>query len=54
MRLGRELEGPGGFPAYEVIIANGRAEVVEQRREEPVLYVTEDPAIRSALGVSQR
>jgi hypothetical protein len=41
-----------GYPAYEVEIANGITEVTEFKRMEPVFYITDDPSVRSQLGLA--
>lgn len=38
-----------GYPAYEVIAANGITEIIEHRKMEPIFYVTDDPAVRKEL-----
>jgi len=40
---------PPGYPAYEVITANGITEVIEHRKMEPIFYVTDDPAVWKEL-----
>ena len=44
---------PPGYPSYEVIIVNGITEIIEHRKQEPIFYVTDDPAVRKELGVGQ-
>ncbi len=43
---------PEGYPHYVIITANGVTEIIEHRRMEPIFYITDDPAVRSELGVS--
>ena len=38
-----------GYPAYDLIVANGIAEVIERRKMEPVFYINDDPAVRRKL-----
>ena len=44
---------PDGFdpdyPMYEVVVARGKTEIIEQRRREPIFYVNDDPAVREEL-----
>lgn len=47
----RASSQPHTYPSYEVLTARGRTEVIEHRRPEPLFYICDDPAIRSALGV---
>jgi len=42
---------PPGYPSYEVITVKGVTEIVEHRKEEPIFYITDDPAVRKELGV---
>jgi hypothetical protein len=44
---------PPGYPAYEVITANGITEIIEHRKMEPIFYITDDPAVWKELGVGQ-
>ena len=37
------------YPSYVVIAANGTTEIIEHRRMEPIIYVTDDPAVRTDL-----
>ena len=37
------------FPSYELIVIDGVTEIMEQRRPEDILYVTDDPGIREEL-----
>jgi hypothetical protein len=34
---------PSGCPNYEAVTVKGITEIIEQRKPEPVLYVTDDP-----------
>jgi hypothetical protein len=43
---------PPEYPFYEIITVSGITEIIEHRRMEPIFYITDDPAVRSALGVS--
>ena len=45
---------PPGYPAYEVISANGITEIIEHRKMEPIFYITDDPAVWKELGVTQK
>lgn len=45
---------PPGYPAYEVITANGITEIIEHRKPEPIFYVTDDPAVWKELGAGQK
>jgi hypothetical protein len=45
---------PPGYPAYEVITANGITEIIEHRKMEPIFYITDDPAVWKELGVTQK
>jgi hypothetical protein len=36
---------PSGYPNYDVITVYGITEIMEQRKPEPILYVTDDPAV---------
>jgi hypothetical protein len=44
---------PPGYPSYEVITVNGITEIIEHRKQEPTLYITDDPAVWKELGVRQ-
>jgi len=42
--------GPGNdYPSFEVITANGKTEIIEHKKMEPVFYITDDPAIWKTL-----
>ncbi len=45
--------GPIPYPGYEVLTANGITEIIEHRRMEPIVYITDDPEVRRKLGVDQ-
>ena len=45
---------PPGYPAYEVITVNGITEIIEHRKQEPIFYITDDPAVWKELGVAQK
>jgi hypothetical protein len=45
---------PPGYPAYEVITANGITEIIEHRKMEPIFYVTDDPSVWRELGVGRK
>jgi hypothetical protein len=45
-------DSPAAYPSYEVVTVNGTVEVVEHRRMEPIFYITDDPAVLRALGVT--
>jgi len=38
-----------GYPAYEVVVANGITEIMEHRKMEPIFYVVDDPAVREEI-----
>ena len=40
------------YPSYEIITVNGVTEIIEHRRLEPIFYITDDPVVRSKLGLS--
>jgi hypothetical protein len=42
------LDNPASYPQYEVVTANGVTDVIEYRRPEPILYITD--AVWSELG----
>jgi len=42
---------PPGYPSYEVITVRNMTEIIEHRKEEPIFYITDDPAVRKELGV---
>jgi hypothetical protein len=42
---------PPGYPAYEVVTVNGMTEIIEHKKQEPIFYITDDPAVRKELGV---
>ena len=39
------------YPIYEVLTAAGITEVAEHKQRGPVFFMTDDPAVRKALGV---
>jgi hypothetical protein len=40
-------QGPGQqYPVYQLVAINGVIEIMEHRRLEPIVYITDDPAIR--------
>jgi len=41
------------YPAYKVITINGITDIVEFRKMEPFIYMTDDPKVWKELGVSQ-
>jgi hypothetical protein len=43
----------GAYPVYEIVTANGVIEVLEQKRMEPLLYVSDDPEVKRALGLNK-
>jgi len=45
----QHLPGAVGYPMYEVVTIDGLTEIIEHRKMEPVFYVTDDPAVISAL-----
>jgi hypothetical protein len=36
---------PSGYPSYEAITVNGITEIIEQRKQEPIVYVTDDTVV---------
>jgi hypothetical protein len=42
------------YPNYTLVAINGVIEIMEQRRLEPILYITDDPAIREELLTGRR
>ena len=36
-----------GYPSYNVVVVNGIAEVLEFRKMEPIVSVTDDPTVRN-------
>lgn len=44
---------PEGYPAYEVIIADGVIDIIEHRKMEPIFYITDDPTIWKEFGIKQ-
>jgi hypothetical protein len=54
-QLKRPPQGfPSGYPSYEVITVNGITDIIEHRKQEPIFYVTDDPAVWKELGVGQK
>jgi hypothetical protein len=45
---------PPGYPSYEVITSNGITEIIEHRKQEPIFYITDDPAVWKELGIAQK
>jgi hypothetical protein len=45
---------PPGYPSYEVITVSGITDIIEHRKMEPIFYVTDDPAVWTELGVTQK
>jgi len=55
MWLKDQLEGfPRGYPRYKVVTINEITDVIELRKMEPVFYMTDDPVVWKALGVTQQ
>jgi hypothetical protein len=53
-RLKHQPSGfPPGYPAYEVITINGVTETIEHRKQEPIFYITDDPAVLKELGADR-
>lgn len=45
-QLTNSLRGlPSGYPNYAVVTVDGITEILEQRRPEDILYVTDDPVV---------
>ena len=40
---------PSGYPKYEIVTVDGKTEVIEHRRAEPIFYINDDPAVRAEL-----
>jgi hypothetical protein len=36
---------PSGYPNYDAVTVNGITEILEQKKPEPLLYVTDDPTV---------
>ena len=36
-------------PSYQLVVINSVTEIMEQRRPEPILYITDDPAVRKEI-----
>src|SRR5262249_27845740 len=47
----RAPEGGVGYPSYEVITVNGITELIEQRRPEPIFYISDDSDVKAKLGL---
>jgi hypothetical protein len=45
---------PAGYPAYEVIAANGITEIIEHRKMEPIFFITDDAAVWKELEVGKK
>ena len=45
---------PAGYPAYEVITANGITEIIEHKKMEPIFFVTDDAAVWKELEVEKK
>lgn len=43
----KEIKGYGVYPNYSIITIDGQEEVLEQKRMEDILYITDDPKITS-------
>lgn len=48
----KEQKKYGVYPNYSIITVDGIAEVFEQRKQEDILYITDDPQITSILKQS--
>lgn len=44
---------PPRYPSDEVITVKDTTEIIEHRKQEPIFYVTDDPAVRKELEVRQ-
>jgi hypothetical protein len=40
---------PDGYPSYEIISVGNQIEIIEHRRMEPIVYITDDPSVWSEL-----
>jgi hypothetical protein len=51
--LAQPARGSAGglYPAYKVVVVNGIPDIVEHRAMEPIVYMTDDPAVWKALGL---
>lgn len=38
-----------GYPLYEIITVDGRTEIIEHKKMEPIFYVNDDPIVRKEL-----
>ncbi len=52
-----ELKNPpqghaSDYPAYELITADGTTEMIEHRRNEPIFYISDDPAVRKEYAAT--
>lgn len=45
---------PSDYPSYEIVTVNGVTEVIEHRRMEPFFYITDDPTVLAAFGLTRR
>ena len=46
---GSSQKGDAGYPSFEVITAQGVAQLIEHKKMEPKFYVVDDPALLRAL-----
>ena len=55
VQLNSHPEGfPQGYPRYKVVTIDGKTDIIELRKMEPIFYMTDDPAIWGELGVEQK
>jgi len=45
---------PKGYPKYLVVSVKGVTDVIEQRKMEPIFYMTDDPNVWKELGIEKR
>jgi len=49
---GFPMRSGNDYPCFAVITANGKTEIIEHKKMEPIFYITDDPAIwRTLMGV---
>lgn len=45
-QLKNSLQGSAaGYPSYEAVTVSGVTEIIEQKNMEPIVYITDDPAV---------
>lgn len=53
LTLGRQEDAGSSYPVYEILTVNDVVEVMEHRRMEPVVYLTDEPEVKKELGVQE-